>query len=74
MSVLVPAKHYGRNFRFGSKIMRYIFLPFKSVDLIQTLHWPSPPGTFHILIGKFSYFVIRFLFNSSIKKSDNKIG
>ena len=22
--------------------------------------WPSPPGTFHILIGKFSYFVIRF--------------
>ena len=22
---------------------------------------PSPPGTFHILIGKFSYFVIRFL-------------
>ena len=23
--------------------------------------WPSPPGTFHILIGKFSYLVIRFL-------------
>ena len=23
--------------------------------------WPSPPGTFHILTGKFSYFVIRFL-------------
>ena len=22
---------------------------------------PSPPGTFHILIGKLSYFVIRFL-------------
>ena len=22
---------------------------------------PSPPGTFHILIGKFSYFIIRFL-------------
>ena len=22
---------------------------------------PSPPGTFHILVGKFSYFVIRFL-------------
>ena len=21
--------------------------------------WPSPPGTFHILIGKFSYFVIK---------------
>ena len=25
------------------------------------IFWPSPPGTFHILIGKFSYFVIRFL-------------
>ena len=24
-------------------------------------HWPSPPGTIHFLIGKFSYFVIRFL-------------
>ena len=24
-------------------------------------HWPSPPGTFHILIGKFSYFIIGFL-------------
>ena len=24
---------------------------------------PSPPGTFYILIGKFSYFVIRFLNN-----------
>ena len=22
---------------------------------------PSPPGIFHILMGKFSYFVIRFL-------------
>ena len=22
---------------------------------------PSPPGTFHILIGKFSYFIIIFL-------------
>ena len=22
--------------------------------------WPSPPGTFHILIGKFSYFIIRY--------------
>ena len=36
--------------------------------------WPSPPGTFHILIGKFSYFVIRFLLNSSIVKSDNEKG
>ena len=35
---------------------------------------PSPPGTFHILIGNFSYFVIRFLLNSSIVKSDNEIG
>ena len=26
--------------------------------------WPSPPGTFHILIGKFSYFVIIFLNHS----------
>ena len=45
------------------------------------------PGTFHILIGKFSYFIIRFsdhiflsltfpirfLLNSSIVKSDNEI-
>ena len=36
--------------------------------------WPSPPGTFHIFIGKFSYFVIRFLLNSSIVKSGNEIG
>ena len=35
---------------------------------------PSPPGTFHILIEKFSYFAIRFLLNSSIVKSDNEIG
>ena len=52
---------------------------------------PSPPGTFHILIGKFfyfvirflnliffiiifSYFIIRFLLNSSMVKSDNEIG
>ena len=41
---------------------------------MQAPHWPSPPGTFHILIGKFSYFVIRFLLNSSIVKSDNEIG
>ena len=34
---------------------------------------PSPPGTFHILIGKFSYFVIRFLLNSSTVKSDIEI-
>ena len=52
-------------------------------------HWPSPSGTFHKLIGKFSYFVIRFLnhnflsltfpnllsdYDSSIVESDNKIG
>ena len=24
--------------------------------------WPSQPGTFHFLIGKFCYFVIRFLY------------
>ena len=34
----------------------------------------SPPGTFHILIGKFSYFIIRFLLNSSVVKSDLVIG
>ena len=27
----------------------------------RDLDWPSPPGTFNILIGKFSYFIIRFL-------------
>ena len=40
--------------------------------------WPSPPGTFHILIGKFSYFVIRFSnqisFDITFQKSDNEIG
>ena len=30
-------------------------------DKCPVKHGPSPPGTFHILIGKFSYFVIRFL-------------
>ena len=25
--------------------------------------WPSPPGTFHFFIGKFSYFVIRSLYH-----------
>ena len=42
--------------------------------IIWQLQWLSPPGTFHILIGKFSYFVIRFLLNSSMVKSDNEIG
>ena len=46
--------------------------------------WLSPTGTFHTLLGKFSYFVffvitftyfvIRFLLYSSIVKSDNEIG
>ena len=40
---------------------------------VDALFRSSPPGTFHILIGKFSYFVIRFLLNISIVKSDNKI-
>ena len=35
---------------------------------------PSPPGTFHMLIGKFSYFVIRFLLKSPGIKFDNEIG
>ena len=29
--------------------------------LHDALQGPSPPGTFHFLIGKFSYFGIRFL-------------
>ena len=29
--------------------------------LKYNMHWPSPPGTFHFLIGKFSFYVIRFL-------------
>ena len=38
----------------------------QSAVLCLILHRQSPPGTFHIfLIGKFSYFVIRFLLNSS---------
>ena len=36
--------------------------------------WPSPLGTFHILIGKFLYYVIIFLLNSSVVKSDLAIG
>ena len=27
-----------------------------------TTYWPSQPGTIHFLIGKFSCFVIRFLY------------
>ena len=38
------------------------------------LHGHSPRGIFRFLIGKFSYFVIRFLPKSSIVKSDNVIG
>ena len=34
----------------------------------------SPPGTFYILIGKYSYFLIRFLLNGSIVKSNKEIG
>ena len=28
---------------------------------LYVIVWPSPPGTFHFLIGKFSYFIIKFL-------------
>ena len=36
--------------------------------------WLSPPGTFHILVGKFLYFIIRF-YNKTMKlKSDKLIG
>ena len=31
------------------------------VAILKDMYWPSPPGTIHILIGNFSYFVIRFL-------------
>ena len=31
------------------------------LELYFLAQWPSPPGTFHSLIGKLSYFVIRFL-------------
>ena len=37
----------------------------REVALIEVL-WPSPPGTFHILIGKFSYFIIR-VYHRAIK-------
>ncbi len=32
-----------------------------SVFFHYKIPWPSPPGTFHFLIGKFPYIVIRFL-------------
>ena len=38
----------------------YLFIP-KGQLISKAIHGPSPPGTFHILIGKFSYFVVRFL-------------
>ena len=59
----------------------------KGINLSGKNAWLSPPGTFHFLIGKFSYFVIRFLYltflsltfpilllGSSIVKSNNEIG
>ena len=36
--------------------------------------WPSSPGIFHILLGKFACFIIRFLLDSFIVKSDNGRG
>ena len=37
-------------------------LCFKILNVLRSsFQWPNLPGTFHILIGKFSYFVIRFL-------------
>ena len=32
------------------------------VITLGAIQWPSQPGTIHFLIGKFSYFVIRFLY------------
>ena len=47
------------------KGIRQVFSPTRSDTLFfhtfSQSQWPSPPGTFHILIGKFSYFIIRFL-------------
>ena len=40
----------------------------KQSGVLTSIHWPSPPGTFQILKGKFSYFVIRFL-NYMTKKN-----
>ena len=37
-------------------LILYLFL-----SDVEKEHRQSPPGTFHILIRKFSYFVIRFL-------------
>ena len=30
------------------------------ISFIAPKQGPSPPGTFHVFIGKFSYFIIRF--------------
>ena len=54
--------------------MMYQSSDLQIIDSFELIHRLSSPGTFHILIGKFSYFVIRFLLNSSIVKSDNEIG
>ena len=35
--------------------------------------WESPPGKFNILIGKFSYFIIKFYYRAIKKKSDKLI-
>ena len=52
----------------GSKWVRFLG---KKSTYIQ---WPSSSEIFHILLGKLAYFIIRFLLNSSIVKSDNGIG
>ena len=43
-------------------------------NVIDSKIWLSPPGTFHILIGKCSYFIIRFYYRAIKYKSDNEIG
>ena len=38
----------------------------RGVALIIEVLWPSPPGTFHILIGKFFFFIVR-VYHKAIK-------
>ena len=47
--------------KVSTRVKKYLEDNFISFYLV--LLWPSPPGTFHVLVGKFSYFVIRFLNN-----------
>ena len=62
--------------RMHNRFSDLIYFKIKSSKLILNFAWagknsndpietrPSLPGTFHILIGKFSYFVIRFYYKA----------